>query len=180
MELTAEHLRLVERVAFREFPQAWGEHHQDLIGAGHLGLVLAARAFTPGGSATFESFAWHRIAGAMRDHRRRMDHLSRHQRKQVTDGALTDPGAPMTLTGEHDATDPDNQYGRLLELDALHQALDCLPVREATMVRLYYLCDWTQRDIAALLGVSACRVQQLLNRELRTLRALLEPVWLDC
>ncbi|MBS2022417.1 MAG: sigma-70 family RNA polymerase sigma factor [Deltaproteobacteria bacterium] len=52
----------------------------DLWTAGALGLVDAARRFEHGRGAKFESFAEHRVRGAMLDELRRLDHLPRRMR----------------------------------------------------------------------------------------------------
>jgi RNA polymerase sigma factor for flagellar operon FliA len=48
-----------------------------LVGAGSLGLVEAAHRFDAGEGASFETFARHRIWGAIVDSLRRIDPLSR-------------------------------------------------------------------------------------------------------
>lgn len=55
----------------------------DLWSAGALGLLEAARRFDEGRDVRFESFAEHRIRGAMLDELRRMDHLPRRLRSDV-------------------------------------------------------------------------------------------------
>jgi RNA polymerase sigma factor for flagellar operon FliA len=52
----------------------------DLWSAGALGLLDAARRFDRARDVRFESFAEHRIRGAMLDELRRMDHLPRRLR----------------------------------------------------------------------------------------------------
>ncbi len=54
----------------------------DLVGAGNLGLVEAARRFDPAKGASFGSFAKHRIRGAITDSLRRLDPVSRCLRSQ--------------------------------------------------------------------------------------------------
>jgi len=52
----------------------------DLLSAGNLGLVEAARRFKAGTGASFPTFARHRIHGAIMDSLRRLDPLSRRLR----------------------------------------------------------------------------------------------------
>jgi RNA polymerase sigma factor for flagellar operon FliA len=59
-----------------------GASVDDLVGAGNLGLVEAARRFDPS-KASFGTFARHRIRGAMTDSLRAIDPLSRQQRSRV-------------------------------------------------------------------------------------------------
>ena len=54
----------------------------DLVGAGNLGLVEAARRFNPAQGASFATFAQHRIRGAITDSLRRLDPVSRSLRSQ--------------------------------------------------------------------------------------------------
>src|SRR5438128_298652 len=54
----------------------------DLVGAGNLGLVEAARRFNPAQGASFGAFARHRIRGAITDSLRRLDPVSRCLRSQ--------------------------------------------------------------------------------------------------
>src|SRR5437667_6846988 len=54
----------------------------DLVGAGNLGLVEAARRFNPAQGASFGAFAQHRIRGAITDSLRRIDPVSRCLRSQ--------------------------------------------------------------------------------------------------
>jgi len=56
---------------------------EDLWSAGALGLIEAARRFDPTQNVKFETFAEHRIRGAMLDELRRSDHLPRRLRAQV-------------------------------------------------------------------------------------------------
>lgn len=55
----------------------------DLWSAGALGLLDAAKRFDTARDVRFESFAEHRIRGAMLDELRRMDHLPRRLRAQT-------------------------------------------------------------------------------------------------
>lgn len=57
----------------------------DLWSAGALGLLEAAHRFEVGRAARFESFAEHRIRGAMLDELRRLDHLPRRLRDRTDD-----------------------------------------------------------------------------------------------
>ena len=54
----------------------------DLVGAGNLGLVEAARRFNPAQGASFGAFAQHRIRGAITDSLRQIDPVSRCLRSE--------------------------------------------------------------------------------------------------
>jgi RNA polymerase sigma factor for flagellar operon FliA len=82
-ELAERHLHLVHHIA-RDFqkrlPRAVS--FDDLVGAGNLGLLEAARRFDPSRGASFGAFARHRIRGAITDSLREIDSISRCRRSQ--------------------------------------------------------------------------------------------------
>jgi RNA polymerase sigma factor for flagellar operon FliA len=61
--------------------------YDDLWSAGALGLIEAARRFDGTRGASFETFAEHRIRGAMLDELRRLDHLPRRLRSRTDEFA---------------------------------------------------------------------------------------------
>ncbi len=72
--------RIARRLSLRVgMPAAF----DDLWSAGALGLLDAAKRFDAARDVRFESFAEHRIRGAMLDELRRMDHLPRRLRAQT-------------------------------------------------------------------------------------------------
>ncbi len=80
-ELVRSHRDLVIHVA-RDFERRLPPSitFGDLVGAGSLGLVEAARRFNARAGASFPTFARHRIRGAIVDSLRRIDPLSRRLR----------------------------------------------------------------------------------------------------
>jgi len=83
-QLIARHGALIERCARRL--SARSGHTvaaEDLWSAGAMGLLEAAQRFDAARDVRFESFAEHRIRGAMLDEMRRMDHLPRRLRSDV-------------------------------------------------------------------------------------------------
>jgi len=82
--LIARHSGLIDRLARRMAARTGGAVNAgDLWSAGALGLLEASRRFDPSQDVRFESFAEHRIRGAMRDEMRRMDHLPRRLRART-------------------------------------------------------------------------------------------------
>jgi RNA polymerase sigma factor FliA len=82
--IVARHAPLVDRVARRVAARSGGAvSPDDLWSAGALGLLEAARRFDGARDVRFETFAEHRIRGAMLDEMRRMDHLPRRLREQA-------------------------------------------------------------------------------------------------
>jgi RNA polymerase sigma factor for flagellar operon FliA len=59
--------------------------YDDLWSAGALGLIEAHKRFDATRGVTFESFAEHRVRGAMLDELRRLDHLPRRLRSRTDD-----------------------------------------------------------------------------------------------
>ena len=83
-ELLARHGALIDRCA-RRLSARTGHTvtPEDLWSAGAMGLLEAARRYDAARDVRFESFAEHRIRGAMLDEMRRMDHLPRRLRTDV-------------------------------------------------------------------------------------------------
>jgi len=82
--LIARHAALIDRQARRIAGRTAGAvAADDLWSAGAMGLLEAARRFDGARDVRFETFAEHRIKGAMLDEMRRMDHLPRRLRDQA-------------------------------------------------------------------------------------------------
>jgi RNA polymerase sigma factor for flagellar operon FliA len=86
------------------------------------------------------------------------DDLSSNLVRQVEDDSCLSPAAAVEQQETH---------------DDLMQALETLPARESTVIRLRYMEDWTYREIAAHLGVSESRVSQLHAQGLSHMRQTL-------
>lgn len=84
VELLARYGSLVHRVG-RRLAARFGMPRlaEELWSVGALGLLDAARRFDQGRAVRFETFAEHRIRGAMLDELRRSDHLPRRLRADV-------------------------------------------------------------------------------------------------
>lgn len=80
-ELLKRHGPMLDRMA-RRLSARTGHAVQpeDLWAAGAMGLIEASRRFDPSRDVKFETFAEHRVRGAMVDEMRRMDHLPRRLR----------------------------------------------------------------------------------------------------
>ena len=83
------------------------------------------------------------------------------------------PGADDEVTTFGDGVGHEDERYELVELDAtLGAALKHLPARERTILRMRFVEDLTQSEIAARVGVSQMQVSRLLRRSLAELRAL--------
>jgi RNA polymerase sigma factor for flagellar operon FliA len=122
--LVAEHAGLVARCARRLAARTAGAvAADDLWSAGALGLLDAAKRFDAGRDVKFESFAEHRIRGAMLDELRRLDHLPRRLRADLDAAERARARLGQALGREPEAAEVAAELGVSLEdLDAM-QAL---------------------------------------------------------
>jgi len=83
-ELVRTHQQLIERCA-RRVSARTGHLIEpgELFTAGALGLIEARRRFDPTRGVKFETFAEHRVRGAMADELRNLDHLPRRLRAEA-------------------------------------------------------------------------------------------------
>jgi RNA polymerase sigma-B factor len=83
------------------------------------------------------------------------------------------PGSGDDVTSYRDATGQEDERYELVELDATVAAvLEHIPVRERLILRLRFVDDLTQTEIAARVGISQMQVSRLLRRSLEQLRTL--------
>jgi RNA polymerase sigma factor FliA len=101
--LIARNSEMIDRVARRIAASAGQPHlREDLWSVGALGVIDAARRFDGARGVKFETFAEHRVRGAMLDEMRRMDHLPRRLRARtkrvakVRSRISQDKGRPAT------------------------------------------------------------------------------------
>jgi len=119
--LIARHGALIDRAARRLAGRTAGAvSPEDLWSAGALGLIDAARRFDPSRDVRFETFAEHRIRGAMLDEMRRMDHLPRRLRAQTEQLEQARARLGQTLKREPTSEELAGEIGLDLEgLDAI-------------------------------------------------------------
>ncbi len=209
--LIARYGHLIDRVARRLAMRAGSAHlADDLWSAGALGLLEAARRFDAGRAVKFETFAEHRIRGAMLDELRNLDHLPRRLRAQ-TDAvgkakqklsktlgrdalpeevavevgvSVEELGGLEQLTQPHVEIDSalrlvseepsaEDRASSRQRLGQLTTAVTALPERLQTLLALYYVEEFTYREIARLLEVSEARVCQLHAEAIELLRGKL-------
>jgi len=121
-ELITKHAKLVKRIAFhlmhRLPPNVQAE---DLIQAGMIGLLEAARQYDPTQGASFETYAGIRVRGAMLDEIRRSDWTPRsvHRKSREAAEALRN----IEQETGRDATDVEVAQRLGIPLSAYHQIL---------------------------------------------------------
>lgn len=83
--LAAQHLDLVRRIAGIVHKRVSAHvEFDELIALGNLGLAEAAQRFDPSAGASFRTFAWYRIQGAILDGCRRNSNLPRRVWNRLT------------------------------------------------------------------------------------------------
>lgn len=83
------------------------------------------------------------------------------------------PGGDGETTTYGDLMGRDDERYELVELDAtIVAALEHVPARERAMLRMRFVEELTQTEIAARVGISQMQVSRLLRRSLDQLRAL--------
>ena len=153
--------RVVRGLAGRlhaRLPHGCGVEMADLIQAGNLGLLQAARSYQPGRGAPLAGYAKFRIRGEMLDMVRR--------------NAGTPGAASAGHSGSDDAewesrvpASPESspQHAALKQQrDAIiREELGRLPARYRTVMRLRYAGEMTLREIGAALSVNESRACQI-------------------
>jgi len=148
----------------------------ELVSAGTIGLIEAARKFDPTRGIEFSTYAHPRIRGAICDELRSRDHLSRSHRAQLKTTGGRDPLAGVPL----DAAPP-QMVEPTQEQDAirgeirrfLFSAMRRLRPRDRRVVILRYWGDKTLTAIASDLGVGESRVCQIDKRAIAKLRSVI-------
>jgi len=184
--------RLVERFMplARKLARRYGhssEPFEDLLQVAALGLLKALERHEPGRGAPFESFAIPTILGEMRRYFRDCGwavHVPRGPKELVLEALQALQGyetvsldAPRPGSEEAssyvEAIGVDDERYELIELDAtLVSALGYISTRDRELLRMRYVEESTQTEIAEQIGVSQMQVSRLLRRSIEQLRSL--------
>ena len=139
-QLVEQYLPLVHHIVGRlttRLPA--GIEKDDLFSAGTLGLMHAAESFDSGRGATFKTYAYTIVRGAILDELRRMDPISRSARERIRKLDLE----RRSLSSEK---------GRSPTREELAQALDC------TLEELDQ--DFAQQQLAQILSIDDAGEEQ--------------------
>jgi len=165
----------------------------DLIAFGFSGLLEAQQRFDPGRGVRFQTFAYHRVRGAMLDGVRKMADLPRraHERLQASadvtptaaptalDRAFTRMSAALStatvLQGSFGDESPEAVLLKNESVSKLLQALPRLSPRQRVLVRGFYFEGRSIDAMAQELGISKSWASRLHRNALRELREALEP-----
>ncbi len=196
----AAHMHLVLGIVadfMRRVPRS--VQREDLIAAGSMGLLQALRSQKHTCPEMLTAYARIRIRGAVIDELRRHDWSPRRRRTPVPSPrggassapvALVPSGAPASeektgvvvigfddLPPTHalceEGPSPLEQVEGQRSSVEVRRAVDQLPPRERTIIRMRYFDDVSSKAIASTLGLSEARVSQLLARATSQLKQLL-------
>jgi len=168
----------------------------DLVAFGFGGLLEAQHRFDPARGVRFQTFAYHRVRGAMLDGVRKMAHLPRRAHERLRESAETPPtavpkvaatpldkffarmSAGLTTAGPlHGSFGEESPEQKLLKNESITRllgALARLSERQRTLVRGYYFEGRSLEDIARELGISRSWASRLHTSALQELRGALE------
>lgn len=183
-KLIREHMPLVKIIArrvLRRLPPSVS--HDDLLGAGTLGLVDSVVRRRGNDMDSFECYTRIRIRGAIFDELRSHDWLPRRARSVSQDSQEGVPtpvavihledlpkGAEKTPVDQTDNWNPAVALAKKRLVDLLKKELSRLQKRDQLVVRLYYFRGMGLKEIGRFLGVSEARVSQIHHRALEQLK----------
>ena len=164
---------------------------EDLIAFGFGGLLEARHRFDPGRGVRFQTFAYHRVRGAMLDGVRKMSHLPRRAHERLQAAAEPTPTAAPTaldraftrmsalsagtvLQGRFGDESPEEVLLKNESVTRLLQALPSLSPRQRVLVRGFYFDGRSIDAMAQELGISKSWASRLHTNALRALREALD------
>ncbi|MCL6515688.1 RNA polymerase sporulation sigma factor SigK [Alicyclobacillus sp.] len=168
-ELIEHNLRLVAHVA-KKFDSS-GIDHDDLISIGTVGLIKAVETFQPDKGTKFATYAARCIQNEILMQLRAL-------KKTRKDVSLNSPigtdkeGNEITIGDVlgTDADDTEEEVSKRMEIRHVLKLMDTLDERERRVIELRFgLADgqeWTQNEVADMLGISRSYVSRLEKRAL--------------
>lgn len=165
---------------------------EDLIAFGFGGLLEARRRFDPERGVRFQTFAYHRVRGAMLDGVRKMAQLPRRAYERIEgaaelrltaaptalDKAFTRISATLTtgtvLQGDLGEQSPEAALLKTESITRLLRALPGLSPRKRMLVRGFYFEGRSIDAMARELGISKSWASRLHTHALQELRSALQ------
>ena len=165
---------------------------EDLVAFGFGGLLEARNRFDPNRGVRFQTFAYHRVRGAMLDGVRKMSQLPRRAHERLVaasepsptaaptalDKAFTRISASLTtatvLQGRFGDESPEAVLLKNESITRLLQALPSLSPRQQVLVRGFYFEGRSIDGMARELGISKSWASRLHTSALQELRDALE------
>jgi RNA polymerase sigma factor for flagellar operon FliA len=177
-QLVARHLELARRAAGRIYPRVRGlVSFDELRALANAGLAEAAGRYDPGRGASFATFAWYRIHGAIFDGLRRSSQrrasapTPRPPPRMVSLEALRDRG----FDAAGDAPGPADDLDGARRAARLRVAIAQLPDKPRALVTKHYFEGKSLLEAGAELGVSKSWASRLHAQAVDRLRTLIEP-----
>jgi len=170
--LIERNLRLVVYIA-RKFTQPYVAL-DDLIGIGTIGLIKAVHTFDPEKNIKLATYASRCIENEILMHLRKANRL-RHEVSLEEPLTVDSDGNELLIADVLGHGDEDLRRGIEAEVDRelLRQAIATLNERERTIVELRFGLrdghEYTQKEVADLLGISQSYISRLEKRILRRL-----------
>ena len=168
--------RLVRSLAGRVLaglPRGSGVEMSDLIQAGNVGWIQAARTFRPQDGAPLAGYAKFRIRGEMLDTVRRNSNrgMSVHAPRQTfgEEGDSLEDTLPARAESSPLRMVASNQRAAILD-----EEVNRLPARYRTVVRLRYTGEYSLRQIGDALHVKESRACQIHRSALERLKRALQ------
>lgn len=191
-ELYAQHHRMVHALAqrLRREMTLTGDL-EDLVAYGYGGLLEAHRRFDPERGVRFQTFAYHRVRGAMLDGVRQMAELPRRAHERRETGDAPPPTAaprgldraftrlstaftgPTPTQGRYGAENPEALVLQHETMARLLGALASLPPRQRALLRGHYFEGRRLDHVAEELGISKSWASRLHTQALARLRTAL-------
>lgn len=167
-QLIVRHLDSVHAAANTFKVQPW--IRDELISAGYEALVLASTRFDPSSNATFSTFAYRPVLGAMYD---LLDNYKLWSTRHRPHGIhYDDPTAQTRLQNSRDdglpPHCPDYEHASLTA--QVLAAVDRLPRAAADLIKAHFLQEQTLSSAGARLGISKTRLSIHVARAIQLLR----------
>ncbi len=151
---------------------------EELFSAGQIGLWSASQSYDQEQGASFKTYAYHRIRGAILDELRRLDFLPRTQREKAKREGVdapsfsslpTDENGNERLAANEVAAECENQ--ELIEI--MREKILDLPEKMRAVMSLYYQDGLKMRAIAAQLNLTESRVSQIHTNAVARLKLMM-------
>jgi RNA polymerase sigma factor for flagellar operon FliA len=177
-QLVTRHLELARRAAGRIYPRVRGlVSFDELRALANAGLAEAAERYDPARGATFATFAWYRVHGAIFDGLRRSSQRravappARPPPQMVSLEALRDRG----FDAAGDGPGPADHIDHARRSARLRAAIAQLPEAPRAVVTKHYFEGKSLLEAGAELGVSKSWASRLHAQAVDRLRALIDP-----
>ncbi|MGB5221764.1 MAG: sigma-70 family RNA polymerase sigma factor [Polyangiales bacterium] len=192
-ELIVQHRKMVVGLASRLRRElSLSGDLDDLVAFGFGGLLEAQHRFDPSRGVRFQTFAYHRVRGAMLDGVRQMADLPRRAHERLREETACQPTAaptpldkaftrisarltsPSPVQGSYAEENPEAALLKNESIERLLGALSRLSMRQRVLLRGRYFEGRPLDAMAAELGVSKSWASRLHTQALEALRAALK------